>query len=69
MSPKDPDSPGPTDAEFEILTVLWSGGPSTVRDVHEAITKRAPGPVHHQCLKVIATSVPVQIEDPERSSE
>ena len=32
----------PTDAELEILTVLWSRGPSTVRDVHEAITLRKP---------------------------
>lgn len=34
--------PRPTDAELEILTVLWSRGPSTVRDVHEAITARKP---------------------------
>ena len=34
------DLPRPTDAELEILTVLWSRGPSTVRDVHEAISKR-----------------------------
>jgi predicted transcriptional regulator len=34
------DIPRPTDAELEILTVLWDLGPSTVRDVHEAISKR-----------------------------
>jgi BlaI family transcriptional regulator, penicillinase repressor len=34
------DTPRPTDAELEILTVLWSRGPSTVRDVHETIQKR-----------------------------
>jgi predicted transcriptional regulator len=34
--------PRPTDAELEILTVLWSRGPSTVRDVHETIAKRRP---------------------------
>ncbi len=34
--------PRPTDAELEILTVLWSLGPSTVRDVHEAISRRRP---------------------------
>jgi predicted transcriptional regulator len=34
------DPPRPTDAELEILTILWSRGPSTVRDVHEAITAR-----------------------------
>jgi predicted transcriptional regulator len=37
-----PDLPRPTDAELEILTVLWSRGPSTVREVHEAITRRRP---------------------------
>ncbi len=30
----------PTDAELEILTVLWSRGPSTVREIHEVILKR-----------------------------
>jgi BlaI family penicillinase repressor len=32
--------PRPTDAELEILTVLWSRGPSTVREVHETIQLR-----------------------------
>src|SRR5665213_801977 len=30
----------PTEAELEILTVLWTRGPSTVRDVHEEINSR-----------------------------
>jgi BlaI family penicillinase repressor len=34
--------PRPTDAELEILTVLWSRGPSTVRDIHEVIARRKP---------------------------
>ena|ERR1700730_14678279 len=34
--------PRPTDAELEILTVLWSLGPSSVREIHEAITRRKP---------------------------
>jgi len=34
--------PRPTDAELEILTVLWSRGPSTVRDVHETMSRRKP---------------------------
>ncbi|HEY7333489.1 MAG TPA: BlaI/MecI/CopY family transcriptional regulator [Bryobacteraceae bacterium] len=42
MPPKDFAPPRPTDAELEILTVLWSRGPSTVRDVHETITERRP---------------------------
>ena len=34
--------PRPTDAELEILTVLWSHGPSTVRNVHEIIARSRP---------------------------
>ncbi len=34
--------PRPTDAELEILTVLWSRGPSTVRDVHGIVAARKP---------------------------
>jgi predicted transcriptional regulator len=30
--------PMPTDAELEILTVLWQRGPVTVREVHEALS-------------------------------
>jgi BlaI family penicillinase repressor len=29
----------PTASELEILRVLWSRGPSTVRDVHEALSE------------------------------
>jgi len=32
----------PTDAELEILTVLWTAGQSTVREVHEEINRRRP---------------------------
>lgn len=35
-----PDPPRPTDAELEILTVLWSRGAGTVRDVYETINER-----------------------------
>ncbi|HJN18868.1 MAG TPA: BlaI/MecI/CopY family transcriptional regulator [Armatimonadota bacterium] len=31
--------PRPTDAELAILRVLWSRGPSTVRDVHENLAR------------------------------
>ncbi len=34
------DLPRPTDAELEILTVLWSTGPATVRQVYETIARR-----------------------------
>ena len=31
------DSPMPTEAELDILNVLWDRGASTVREVHEAL--------------------------------
>jgi predicted transcriptional regulator len=34
--------PRPTDAELEILTVLWSRGPATVREIHETVSARKP---------------------------
>jgi len=33
----------PTEAELEILNVLWTAGPSTVRDVHDALSSRGTG--------------------------
>jgi len=35
--PKKAAVPRPTDAELAILRVLWDRGPSTVREVHEAL--------------------------------
>ena len=32
-------NPRPTEAELEILQVLWKSGPSTVRQVHEILGK------------------------------
>ncbi|MEP6484936.1 MAG: BlaI/MecI/CopY family transcriptional regulator [Rudaea sp.] len=38
MSPRrSPETPWPTDVELQILQVLWQGGPSTVREVHETL--------------------------------
>src|SRR5580692_5141879 len=34
--------PKPTAAELELLTVLWSLGPSTVREIHETLNRRKP---------------------------
>lgn len=39
---RDADLPRPTNAELEILTVLWSIGPSTVRGVYDVIRRRRP---------------------------
>ena len=36
---KKPIPPKPTDAELELLRVLWERGSSTVRQVHEALPK------------------------------
>jgi BlaI family penicillinase repressor len=33
---------GPTEAELEILSVLWETGPAAVRRVHEAIDRKRP---------------------------
>ena len=35
----DPSLPRPTDAELAILRVLWERGASTVRDVHEDLSR------------------------------
>jgi BlaI family penicillinase repressor len=32
----------PTDAELEILRVLWNHGPSTVREIHDILNKTKP---------------------------
>lgn len=53
MRRKAHDPPRPTDAELEILTVLWSRGPSTVREVHEAITGRKPSQQYTTVLKTL----------------
>ena len=41
MSAKKPEpvGPRPTDAELAILRVLWDRGPSTVREVHAALSE------------------------------
>jgi predicted transcriptional regulator len=37
-----PDKRRPTDAEMEILSIIWERGPSTVREVHEQLTRTRP---------------------------
>jgi predicted transcriptional regulator len=36
------DVPKPTDAELQILNLLWDMGPATVRQVHESLSKSKP---------------------------
>ncbi|HXV85172.1 MAG TPA: BlaI/MecI/CopY family transcriptional regulator [Gemmatimonadales bacterium] len=40
--PANQAAPNPTNAELEILRVLWRLGPSTVRDVHQALNREPP---------------------------
>jgi len=48
MSPKQSR---PTDSELEILTVLWSRGASTVREVYEVLRKRRKTAEYSTTLK------------------
>lgn len=34
------ETPRPTNAELELLTVLWSIGPSTVREIYDVVRRR-----------------------------
>ena len=43
----------PTDAELEILRVLWNLGASTVRQVHEVITAREKQTIFNTTLKLL----------------
>jgi predicted transcriptional regulator len=47
------DAPRPTDAELAILRVLWERGPSTVRQVHEAISTRERQTAYTTALKLL----------------
>ncbi len=64
-----PDPPKPTEAELEILTVLWSRGPATVRDIHEVIASRKPTQYTTvlKQLQIMAEKGLVNRDDTERS--
>lgn len=51
-STKSNDSPRPTEAELEILHVLWASDGCTVRDVHEAL-HRESGAGYTTALKML----------------
>jgi BlaI family transcriptional regulator, penicillinase repressor len=63
------EPPKPTDAELEILCVLWSRGPSTVREVHQIIAGRKPTQYTTvlKQLQVMSDKGLVQRDDSERS--
>ena len=48
----DSDLPKPTEAELDILNVLWLRGPSTVREVHETLY-RDEGAGYTTALKLL----------------
>src|SRR5689334_8743120 len=39
---KTPPPPAPTDAELEVLRVLWQEGPRTVREVYTEVSRAKP---------------------------
>ncbi|HLJ44894.1 MAG TPA: BlaI/MecI/CopY family transcriptional regulator [Bryobacteraceae bacterium] len=46
-------APRPTDGELEILRVLWSKGPATVREVHAVLSETKPGTGYTTVLKLL----------------
>jgi len=52
MKFKKQSLPKPTEAELELLRVLWEKGPTTVRDVHDAINVQRPV-VYTSVLKIL----------------
>ncbi len=50
--PASDNLPKPTESELAILNVLWERGPSTVRDVHEALY-RGEGAGYTTALKLL----------------
>src|SRR5579872_2595759 len=43
MKRNSSSGPLPTEAELEILNILWKAGPSTVREVHTALRRKQIG--------------------------
>lgn len=52
MRRREHDLPKPTESELDILGVLWDHGPSTVREVHEALY-RDEGAGYTTALKLL----------------
>ncbi len=48
----NPRIPKPTEAELELLEILWQRGPSTVRDVHDAL-RRTKATGYTTTLKIL----------------
>lgn len=52
-----PKTAGPTKRELEILQVLWERGPSTIKDVHEALSQR-----HKTAYNSVLTIMQIMLE-------
>jgi BlaI family penicillinase repressor len=53
----EPGLPLPTDAELQILRVLWGKGASTVREVHEVLNFERPNAARRQSLRGYTTTL------------
>ncbi len=52
-----PKTVGPTKRELEILQVLWERGPSTIKEVHETLSKR-----HKTAYNSVLTILSIMLE-------
>jgi predicted transcriptional regulator len=59
--------PRPTDAELQILRVLWDRGPSTVRQVHEALGRETTYTSVLKLLQIMAEKGLVTRDESQRS--
>jgi predicted transcriptional regulator len=59
--------PRPTDAELQILRVLWDRGPSTVRQVHEALGRETTYTSVLKLLQIMADKGLVTRDESQRS--
>ena len=64
-----PTLPRPTDGELAILRVLWGRGPSTVRQVHEILSRDRPGAYTTtlKLLQIMTETGLVRRDDSDRS--
>ena len=65
MSPQEKNRP--TDAELEILAVLWDHGPSTVRQVHEKLARPTGYTTVLKLLQIMTEKQFVVRDESERS--
>ena len=59
----------PTDSELDILSILWTRGPSTVREVHDQISQRKPTQYTTvlKTLQIMATKQLVKRDEEQRA--